>query len=676
MTVEKESSEINNLNSSANGQDGNVPAPKKKEEASCCASLKTFLLALSFCYFAKSYAGSFVKSSITQIERRFDISSSTAGMVDGSFELGNLLMIAFVSYFGAKLHRPRIIAVGCFLMALGSFLSAMPHFLMGPYKYETVRMHMTATNNSSGSTYSVSPCLTNGTLTEDSKPGCVKESSSYMWVYILIGNILRGIGETPIAPLGLSYIDDFAGTQNTPLYIACLHTVAMFGPMAGFMLGSFFARLYVDIGFVDLDTVTITPQDSRWVGAWWLGFLVAGAVTLISGIPFCFLPKSLKAAQPSADGQTLKETETSQTERHQKATLKGFLLSLKTLACNRLYVMLMFVTLLKMNSFLGFITYKPKYMEQQYGQSISRANFITGASTLPAAALGMLLGGLLMKKYKFGLLSASKLAFATTLVSFFMSLSVFMIGCENSEVAGITVSYNGSKSKTLAENRLFSSCNADCRCSAQQWDPVCGANNITYMSACLAGCKSSTGSGRNIVYQNCSCIDFMGLPLVNSSVVPGSCPRSDNCSTMFLIYVILEIFTTFIFATGGAAAYVIVLWCVSPEVKSLAVGVYMLLIRALAGIPAPIYFGAIIDRTCLKWGTKFCGGRGACRLYDTHSFRSTFLGLTAGIRAPSFIFYICFILMVKKISVKNGAQKEDGGKGVHDAPQIEKETFI
>lgn len=43
--------------------------------------------------------------------------------------VGNLLVIAFVSYFGAKLHRPKIIAVGCVLMSFGTFLIAMPHFI-------------------------------------------------------------------------------------------------------------------------------------------------------------------------------------------------------------------------------------------------------------------------------------------------------------------------------------------------------------------------------------------------------------------------------------------------------------------------------------------------------------------------------------------------------------------
>lgn len=45
--------------------------------------------------------------------------------------VGNLLVIAFVSYFGAKLHRPKIIAIGCVVMSFGTFLIAMPHFIIG-----------------------------------------------------------------------------------------------------------------------------------------------------------------------------------------------------------------------------------------------------------------------------------------------------------------------------------------------------------------------------------------------------------------------------------------------------------------------------------------------------------------------------------------------------------------
>ncbi len=50
--------------------------------------LQMFLAAMSFVYFAKAFQGSYMKSSITQIERRFDIPSSLIGLIDGSFEIG------------------------------------------------------------------------------------------------------------------------------------------------------------------------------------------------------------------------------------------------------------------------------------------------------------------------------------------------------------------------------------------------------------------------------------------------------------------------------------------------------------------------------------------------------------------------------------------------------------
>lgn len=52
-----------------------------------------FLAALSFTYFAKAFSGIYMKSSITQIERRFDLSSSTVGIVDGSFEMGKYQIV-------------------------------------------------------------------------------------------------------------------------------------------------------------------------------------------------------------------------------------------------------------------------------------------------------------------------------------------------------------------------------------------------------------------------------------------------------------------------------------------------------------------------------------------------------------------------------------------------------
>lgn len=48
-----------------------------------------FLVALSLSFMCKALGGVVMKSSITQIEKRFDISSSVSGLIDGGFEIGN-----------------------------------------------------------------------------------------------------------------------------------------------------------------------------------------------------------------------------------------------------------------------------------------------------------------------------------------------------------------------------------------------------------------------------------------------------------------------------------------------------------------------------------------------------------------------------------------------------------
>ncbi|NXY21978.1 SO1C1 protein, partial [Atrichornis clamosus] len=277
--------------------------------------------------------------------------------------------------------------------------------------------------------------------------GCEKEPSSYMWIYILLGNMLRGIGETPITPLGISYLDDFAKEENVPVYVACLHTIAMLGPMFGFLLGSLCAKLYVDIGFVDSGSITITPQDSRWVGAWWLGFLIGGATNFLSAIPFCFLPKSLKKPERANKDKTShgllenigatrnKLTPVKAKPRKWSVMLKGkcFL--------NRMYFTFLCCSLLQFSSFIGFLTYKPKYMEQQYGQSTSKSNFLIGMTSLPPVGIGIFLGGLIMKKYKMGIIGATKFSFAMSFLAYAISFLHFFVGCENYAVAGMTVSY-------------------------------------------------------------------------------------------------------------------------------------------------------------------------------------------------------------------------------------------
>ncbi|KFW83744.1 Solute carrier organic anion transporter family member 1C1, partial [Manacus vitellinus] len=623
-----------------------------------------FLAALSFSYFSKALSGVIMKSSITQIERRFDLTSSTAGFVDGSFEIGNLLVIAFVSYFGAKLHRPKVIAVGCITMALGCFLSAMPHFFMGYYKYEAASHRASSANSNS----SINPCSlhqdVNDTTLEASRSGkelcklssagCEKEPSSNMWIYILLGNMLRGIGETPVTPLGISYLDDFAKEENVPVYVACLHTIAMLGPMFGFLLGSLCAKLYVDIGFVDPGSITITPQDSRWVGAWWLGFLIAGTTNLLSAIPFCFLPKSLKKPEEANNGRTswgYSPVIMPCIFQSQLICpfLSDFCTSLKKVLSNRMYFTLLCCSLLQFSSFVGFITYKPKYMEQQYGQSTSKSNFLIGVTSLPPVGIGIFLGGVIMKKYKMGIVAATKFSFIMSFLSYAISFLHFFVGCENYAVAGMTVSYEGFTEEIhYYENGEALEQVAQRSCGSVQGQVGCGSEQPGLVEGVLSHCRGCWSKMMFRVPSNPN----------HSSILGSGFPEH-------VLFLCLDFLTIWILKMPCICQHFILIplsfRCVQPQFKALAVGLYTLVMRTLAGVPAPVYFGAVIDRTCLKWGSTSCGQRGACRLYDSIANRYVFLGLAAVLRGPSFFIAIIFYILIKKhFQNKNSKPIENG----------------
>lgn len=180
-----------------------------------------------------------------------------------------------------------------------------------------------------------------------------------------------------------------------------------------------------DRSYFCTETLTLTPDDARWVGAWWLGYLIAGTVTLISAVPFWFLPKSLPVPVDKHDlscspEQTRFITDSPNLEHkfrqeeppNLQQMLKGlgtfsatfslvlrlwssnqlflecfslvflfspdFVPTLKSLFGNPVYIIYLCVTILQFNSLIGMVTYKPKYIEQHYGQSASTANFLVG----------------------------------------------------------------------------------------------------------------------------------------------------------------------------------------------------------------------------------------------------------------------------------------------------------
>ncbi|KAM4747524.1 solute carrier organic anion transporter family member 1A2-like [Rhinophrynus dorsalis] len=605
-----------------------------------------FICVLSYAYVTKGLAHSYSSSMITQIERRFNIPSSLVGVIGGSFDIGNLLVIASVSYFGAKMHRPRVMAAGCLIIFLGSSLTALPHFLMRRYQYDRA-----VTNPINSTSPQVQLCLADQShpVEPDYGEECKSGSESLMWIFVMVGNILQGIGEAPIEPLGLSYVDDFAKVENSPFYIGIIQTVSIAGPFLGSLLAAFCSKLYVDIGFINLDNVSLRLNDIRWVGAWWIGFLGSGAANALAAIFFWFLPKSLpkegeedhtelkEALRPIAlENNGLNGTK----NKKEKFALREFLQLIKDLYRNKIYMLFLIVTVLQFDSFAGYIAFMPKFVEQQYGKSSSEAIFLIGVYNLPVICIGYFLGGLMMKKFKVSTYLAAHIGFWSEMLNYLIYFVTFALVCRNAAVAGLTVSYDGYRSspnfcfqrvfwlmtikagtdQVSSLNNFTFECNLRCDCPADVWDPVCGDNGVAYISACFAGCESSTGSGQDTVFHNCSCVASSGLSS-NGSAALGQCPREEKCDTMLLYYLMISLLCCLIFSFGAMPAYMVLIRSLKPEEKALGLGLHLLAARTLGGIPSPIFYGAVVDTTCIKWGTSSCGEPGACRLYDTDAYR-------------------------------------------------------
>uniref|UniRef100_A0A8C8VUH1 Solute carrier organic anion transporter family member n=1 Tax=Peromyscus maniculatus bairdii TaxID=230844 RepID=A0A8C8VUH1_PERMB len=537
----------------------------------CFSKIKMFLFSLTMAYVAKSLSGTYMNSMLTQIERQFDISTSVVGLINGSFEIGNLLLIIFMSYFGTKRHRPLMIGVGCVVMGLGCFLMSLPHFLMGRYEYEKT---IKPASNLSSNSFLCSGNRTQTLMPTHDPKECIKEIKSSMWVYVMVGNVIRGTGETPIMPLGISYIEDFAKSENSPLYIGILKIGVVIGPLIGLMLATFCANIYVDSWSVNTDDLTITPTDTRWVGAWWVGFLICAGVNVLTSIPFFFFPKTLpKEGQEDNVDVTKSDKEVkhrgkAKEEKH--GITKDFLPFMKSLFCNSIYMLFILLSVLHLNAIVIIVTFMPKYLEQQYGKSTAEIVFLIGLYTLPPIFVGYVIGGLIMKKFKTSMKKAAYIAFCLSLTEFLLSFFYFLMTCDNFPVAGLTTSYDGYVQPLYVENIVLDDCNTRCNCLTKTWDPVCGDNGLAYMSACLAGCEKSVGTGINMVFQNCSCIGSSG----NSSAVLGLCKKGPDCTIKLQYFFILVLITSLIYSLAVIPGYMVLLRCVKSEEKSLGIGLH------------------------------------------------------------------------------------------------------
>ncbi|XP_022069490.1 solute carrier organic anion transporter family member 3A1-like [Acanthochromis polyacanthus] len=610
-----------------------------QKKTSCFSNIKIFLVSECALMLAQGTVGAYLVSVLTTLERRFNLQSADVGVIASSFEIGNLALILFVSYFGAKAHRPRLIGCGGIVMALGALLSALPEFLTHQYEYEAGDSWHAEDGRDICSNISRSE-------NRDSGFKCGNRANTNMMYLLLIGaQVLLGIGATPVQPLGVSYIDDHVHRKDSSLYIGILFSTLVFGPACGFILGSVCTKVYVDAVFIDTSKLDITPDDPRWIGAWWGGFLLCGALLFLSALFMFGFPQALDEQDMDGGGESEQAMlPSSLTLEYQgskpNGAIHGFDINSGLSVCEHLRVIprvtrhllsnpvfscITLAACMEIAVVAGFAAFLGKYLEQQFNLTTSSANQLLGMTAIPCACLGIFLGGLLVKKLNLSALGAVRMAMLVNLVSTACYVSFLFLGCDTGPVAGVTVAYGNETLQSWQQPE--SACISNCNCYTASVSPVCGSNGVTYLSACFAGCTKPN-------LTSCACISSTSEDAV---ALPGKCP-SPGCQQAFLTFLCVICVCSMIGAMAQTPSVIILIRTVSPELKSYALGVLFLLLRLIGFIPPPLIFGMGIDSTCLFW-SSVCGEKGACMLYDNVAYRHLYVSIAIVLKSSAFVLY-------------------------------------
>ncbi|KAJ7337829.1 hypothetical protein OS493_007987 [Desmophyllum pertusum] len=198
------------------------------------------------------------------------------GMLTSSYDIAAMILTPLISYIGGSRKKPAFCAWGLFTMGVGFFIFMLPHFVSPPYQAGII-------TNATLSVRDSGLCAANRTGF-GGKGDCKGEAAGGNTLYyalFILGMVVAGAGCTPMYALGIPYMDENVKAKVSPMSRCWIRI--------GLKISFMFVELGVQTSF--------TMRDKLWVGNWWLGFAIFGAICVFWSIWLLGFPKEFPMTQ-------------------------------------------------------------------------------------------------------------------------------------------------------------------------------------------------------------------------------------------------------------------------------------------------------------------------------------------------------------------------------------------
>ncbi|XP_046584239.1 solute carrier organic anion transporter family member 2A1-like [Haliotis rubra] len=545
-----------------------------------CGTVGSFTISIGFASLFLQTITVYLSSQITTLEKVFNIDSTTSGTLLSCNDIGYLATVLVTSHFIRKRHIPRVLGVSTMIYALSGVLSGLLYFMDPSALPRGSSMTDDVTNASYAGDGGKYLCSQSG---RESRQNETCEAGS----------------DRPLEK----------NRKRTGLLLGALICLTMFGPALAFSFGGVFSQIPVD-----LSPTSLTPQDPRWIGAWWLGFLVFGGVSVVTAVPLFFFPKKIKGRQfvPSDDDK----------EQTFCGKVKDLPLSLFRVVSNPVYTVNNLAMVTGTIAAVGLISFGAKYLETIFNIPAWKSNLFLGVIVVITTILGTFLGGVIATRFKLERSGCLKVMIGTYVLATLAQCLNFQFWCDNQTIRGL---------QRNQERVVLDEGPSTCDCLNVPFLPVC-KGNVTFFSPCHAGCHNQTDT----TYGGC-------LSAGGGSVSPSFCDT--GCP-----YLYPYVAATALFALSGSIAivpgYLVLIRSVAEKDKAMAVGLYSCSVSVLVYLPVPIVYGKIIDTTCIVWNYA-CGARGSCALYDLVDLRLKITGMNVCGNAVTAVLSVMALFLLK-----------------------------